>query len=108
MFLASGEKLPSPVASSSSSLPKTSTFAMGFGSHTSLTLALRPIFTKLWFGGQSEVLARLAFTTGGMVSWTTTLELHVLVLPEASFALQVNGVVPKLKVDPEGGVQPKS
>jgi hypothetical protein len=36
------------------------------------------------------------------------LELHALVLPEASFALQVNGVVPNLKVDPEGGVQPKS
>ena len=44
---------------------------------------------------------------GGVVSWTTTLELQELVLPEPSFASQVNGVVPNGKVDPEGGVQPK-
>src|SRR5215831_10687767 len=108
MFFASGEKLPSPVAVSSSSLPKTCTLVTGLGSQISLTLAPRPTFTRSWLGGQSRVSARLSLTVGGVVSCTVTFALHEFVLPEVSFALQVKGVIPNGKVEPDGGVQPRS
>ena len=42
---------------------------------------------------------------GGCVSTTVTEKLQVLVLPEASVAVHTTGVVPKGKVEPDGGVQ---
>ena len=44
-------------------------------------------------------------TTGGSVSLTITVKLQLLVLPAASVAVQVTGVVPVLKLEPVGGVQ---
>ena len=37
---------------------------------------------------------------------TVTVKVQVLVLPAASVAMHVTGVVPTLKLDPEGGEQP--
>src|SRR5688572_8888219 len=47
----------------------------------------------------------LAQLTGGCVSCTVTVNAQVLVLPLASTAVQLTGVVPVANVDPEGGVQ---
>ena len=44
-------------------------------------------------------------TTGGSVSLTVTVKLQVLVLPAASVAVQVTGVVPVPKLEPVGGLQ---
>jgi len=43
--------------------------------------------------------------TGGSVSLTVTVKLQVLVLPAASVAVQVTGVVPVPKLEPVGGLQ---
>jgi len=42
---------------------------------------------------------------GGSVSLTVTVKLQVLVLPAASVAVQVTGVVPVPKLEPVGGLQ---
>jgi len=79
-----------------------------FGSQISVTDTPTLTDTILWLGGQSTLgLANTDVIVGGVVSTTFTRELHELGLFEESFALQVNGVVPNGKVDPEAGVQPK-
>jgi len=45
------------------------------------------------------------FIIGISLSLTVTLKLHVAVLPDASVAVQLTGVVPFGKVEPDGGVQ---
>jgi hypothetical protein len=42
---------------------------------------------------------------GGSVSLTVILNVHSAIFPEASVAVQVTGVVPTGKNDPDGGVQ---
>ena len=44
-------------------------------------------------------------TTGGSVSLTVTVKLQLLVLPAASVAVQLTGVVPMPKLEPVGGLQ---
>nr|WP_242660457.1 hypothetical protein [Bacillus luti] len=44
---------------------------------------------------------------GGSVSFTVTVNEHVAVFPDASVAVQVTGVVPTEKKDPEAGEQEK-
>ena len=44
-------------------------------------------------------------STGGSVSLTVTVKVQVLVLPAASMAVQVTGVVPVPKLEPVGGLQ---
>src|SRR5436309_15700410 len=44
-------------------------------------------------------------STGGSVSLTVTVNVQVLVLPAASMAVQVTGVVPVPKLEPVGGLQ---
>src|SRR5438552_4361252 len=44
---------------------------------------------------------------GGVVSWAVTVKRHWLVLPEASIAVQVTVLTPRLKVEPLGGRQTK-
>ena len=43
--------------------------------------------------------------TGGSVSLTVTVKVQLLVLPAASVAVQVTGVVPGPKVEPVAGLQ---
>ena len=43
--------------------------------------------------------------TGGSVSLTVTVKLHVFVLPAASVAVQATGVVPVPKLEPPAGLQ---
>jgi len=42
---------------------------------------------------------------GGVVSTTHTWKVQLLLLPEASLAMQVTGVHPRGNSEPEGGVQ---
>jgi hypothetical protein len=42
---------------------------------------------------------------GAVVSCTVTVKLHEAIKPASSVAVQVTVVVPKPKVEPEGGVQ---
>jgi len=44
-------------------------------------------------------------TIGGSASLTVTVKLQLLVLPAASVAVQVTGVVPVVKLVPVGGLQ---
>ena len=43
--------------------------------------------------------------TGFSVSFTTTLNVHVAVLPAASVAVAVTAVVPNRNVEPEAGLE---
>ena len=43
--------------------------------------------------------------TGGSVSLTLTVKVQLLVLPAASVAVQVTGVMPVPKLEPAGGLQ---
>nr|WP_255287939.1 hypothetical protein [Bacillus cereus] len=44
---------------------------------------------------------------GGSVSFTVMVKEHIAVFPDASVAVQVTGVVPTGKKDPEAGEQEK-
>ena len=48
-------------------------------------------------------VATIEFMIGGVVSTTGTFELQLLVLLDASVTMQVKGVIPSGKLDPDGG-----
>src|SRR6185503_20421065 len=71
----------------------------------SIPQSSRDLGTYWWFGGQ-RVPPFPTVTTGGVVSTTATLNPHCEALLEVSVAVQLTGVLPSGKVDPEGGTQP--
>src|SRR5436190_13734988 len=78
----------------------------GAVSQLSTTSAKMVTLTILWFSGQmfNGVAVRLRIV-GGVVSLTVTVNEPVAVLPCASVELQFTVVVPRLNVEPLGGVQ---
>ena len=77
----------------------------GLGSHRSVSLTRIVTGSSFLFGGRRTFGdATIDAITGG-TSVTVTEVAHVLVLPEPSVAVQLTGVVPKPKVDPDGGTQ---
>jgi hypothetical protein len=57
------------------------------------------------FGSLDTVMFAGQMATGGCVSFTVTVKLHDAVLPAASVAVQLTGVVPKGNAEPLAGTQ---
>ena len=72
-----------------------------------LSLTLEEKFTTALHKPESllTIISAGQIATGASVSFTVTLNVQVSALPEASVAIQVTGVIPTGKTEPEAGVQ---
>ena len=77
----------------------------GLGSQISVAFTKIVTGSSFLFGGDSTLGDATTDAMTGGTSWTVTDVAHALVLPEASVAVQVTGVAPNPKTDPDDGVQ---
>jgi hypothetical protein len=81
----SGEVLPLPPPFAGSLLVIPTNVHAGLGSHVSCATTERVTGTNLWFGGHRTLgVTETEEITGGVVSWTLTSELQMLLLPALS------------------------
>src|SRR5437016_3162391 len=97
--------MPSPVGSSSFSLPNTVTWTVGLAVQLSVAVAASPTFTRLWSGDHRMGVATVHVTAGAWQSFIVTRKEQLAGLPAASWTEQVTVVAPTGKNDPDGGLQ---
>ena len=71
----------------------------------SLAVTLKTTLLEHWPSGTEPTKPGGQLITGGWVSFTVTLKLHVTIKFTASIAVQVTVVVPTGNAEPEGGLQ---
>src|SRR5215471_10767954 len=90
---------PSPRPLSGSLLVIETSRTVGFGSQISLTVIDAVICASLWFGGHSVVGDSVTVSFGGVVSTIFTVCVAVPLFVDASMAVHVTVVLPRLKED---------